>query len=186
MNKKGFTLIELLIVIGVLGILAAGLLAAVDPFEQLKKARDANNRNASIETLNAFTRYYSSHAAFPWNRTAPTAGCVIGGVGPLPVGFGTTALALNVTGMQACINESLIVDGELKTEYFTGLGDSTGLMVVSSGPTSISVCFPPEGKAARADSLTKYYVINDLMTVEDRNPALCPGAQDGTCYQCYQ
>jgi len=34
----GFTLMELLIVIGVLGILAAGLLAAIDPFEQLKKA----------------------------------------------------------------------------------------------------------------------------------------------------
>ena len=35
----GFTLMELLIVIGVLGILAAGLLAAIDPFEQLKGPR---------------------------------------------------------------------------------------------------------------------------------------------------
>jgi len=34
-TNKGFTLMELLIVIGVLGILAAGLLAAIDPFEQL-------------------------------------------------------------------------------------------------------------------------------------------------------
>ena len=46
-------MIELLIVIGVLGILATGLLAAVDPFEQLKKARDtkAMVRNVSLSTL---------------------------------------------------------------------------------------------------------------------------------------
>ena len=38
--SKGFTLIELLIVIELLGALAAGLLAAIDPFEQLKKGVD--------------------------------------------------------------------------------------------------------------------------------------------------
>ena len=41
-KKKGFTLIELLIVIGILGILAAGLQAAIDPIEQLKKGQDSN------------------------------------------------------------------------------------------------------------------------------------------------
>ena len=35
--QKGFTLIELLIVIALLGSLAVGLLATIDPFEQLKK-----------------------------------------------------------------------------------------------------------------------------------------------------
>ena len=37
-QNKGFTLIELLIVIALLGALAVGLLATIDPFEQLKKA----------------------------------------------------------------------------------------------------------------------------------------------------
>ena len=35
--KKGFTLLELLVVIAILGILAAGLLAAIDPLELINK-----------------------------------------------------------------------------------------------------------------------------------------------------
>ena len=35
-NSKGFTLIELLVVIGILGVLAAALIATIDPFEQIK------------------------------------------------------------------------------------------------------------------------------------------------------
>ena len=43
--QKGFTLIELLVVLGILGILATALVATIDPFEQLKKASDANVKN---------------------------------------------------------------------------------------------------------------------------------------------
>ena len=46
---KGFTLIELLIVIALLGALAVGLLAALDPFEQLKKGTDTGTRNTVSE-----------------------------------------------------------------------------------------------------------------------------------------
>jgi prepilin-type N-terminal cleavage/methylation domain-containing protein len=40
-QNKGFTLIELLIVIAILGILAAGLLVALDPAERIRSASDA-------------------------------------------------------------------------------------------------------------------------------------------------
>lgn len=45
-SKKGFTLIELLIVIAVLGTLAVVVLIAINPIQQLARARDAGRSSA--------------------------------------------------------------------------------------------------------------------------------------------
>src|SRR5579871_4949367 len=71
-TAKGFTLVELLIVIGILGILAAGLLATIDPLEQLKKGSDTNEKQTAVEFVDASTRYFADHSAWPWDN--PTAG----------------------------------------------------------------------------------------------------------------
>lgn len=56
-GERGFTLIELLIVIAVIGVLAAILLAAVDPNKRLKDSRDAR-RSAEVNAiLNAVLNY---------------------------------------------------------------------------------------------------------------------------------
>ena len=174
--QKGFTLIELLVVIGVLGILATGLLAAVDPFEQLKKARDANYRNAAIETLNAFTRYYATHGYFPWNST-----------GTIPTGCEGVAPS---DGAYYLIPANSIGGTALKTSYSSGL--QTSLWISSGSKTQIRVCFAPEGKALRRDATTSY-LMDDTGAVEviaaaTGVPPTCPDstATNDLCMQCFQ
>src|SRR5258708_8398222 len=56
-NTKGFTLIELIIVIGVLGVLAAALLIAIDPVEQLNRGRDAGRLSSVTQLGRAMQAY---------------------------------------------------------------------------------------------------------------------------------
>ena len=58
-TPKGFTLIELLVVIAVLGVLAAGVLVAVNPAEQLAKGRDAG-RISGVAQLGRVMEGYST------------------------------------------------------------------------------------------------------------------------------
>src|SRR5690349_21170143 len=75
-NFKGFTLIELLVVIAILGILAAALLAAINPIEQIRKSQDSSSQRLSTEFNSAVGRYYTTHNRLPWDTTAvnPTTG----------------------------------------------------------------------------------------------------------------
>jgi prepilin-type N-terminal cleavage/methylation domain-containing protein len=107
----GFTMIELLIVISVLGILATGVLAAVDPFEQLKKARDTNNRQSVLSLQTALIRYYATHGALPWDNAAVAATCTAAGAGGI---FGAARdTEITATDLLPCIT-LLEADGELK------------------------------------------------------------------------
>lgn len=62
MNKnKGFTLIELLVVIGIIGILAAIVLVAVNPGRQFAQARNTTRRSDLIQINSAIYQFASEH-----------------------------------------------------------------------------------------------------------------------------
>jgi prepilin-type N-terminal cleavage/methylation domain-containing protein len=135
-SKKGFTLIELLIVIALLGALAVGLLATIDPFEQLKKGRDTSQRNTVSEFYNAGLRYYATKAEFPW---------------------GTAGVSGNVNALGSSVSE-LISAGELKDKFMelAGTGNLAKIYVTSTDATHVSVCFTPESKSFQVDPNTVY------------------------------
>lgn len=142
--KSGFTLIELLIVIALLGALAVGLLAAVDPFEQLKKGNDTSTRNTVSEFYNASIRFYSVQNQFPWGTVA----------------LGTTPSSLLQVSTYIT---SMIAAGELKAKFIelAGTAKLAKMSVYSSAGDHIVVCFTPESKSFRKDLNTTFDAYGD-------------------------
>jgi prepilin-type N-terminal cleavage/methylation domain-containing protein len=67
--KKGFTLIELLVVIGIMAVLAAGVVALINPREKTLQANDSNMQN----TVGQIAGALQSYAAQQPTGTYPTA-----------------------------------------------------------------------------------------------------------------
>ncbi|MBN1168805.1 prepilin-type N-terminal cleavage/methylation domain-containing protein [Candidatus Woesebacteria bacterium] len=64
-RMEGFTLIELLIVMAVLGVLAVVVLIAINPAEQLARARDSGKISGVQQLGRAVTAYYVGNGAMP-------------------------------------------------------------------------------------------------------------------------
>jgi len=135
--QKGFTLIELLIVIALLGALAVGMIATIDPFEQLKKGQDTAARNMVSELYNSFIRYYGVHTAFPW---------------------GTETWSNYITlGAAANYVSTVATAGELKTTFMeAATGYTSRIFITADSEESLSVCFTPQSKSFQTDPLTQY------------------------------
>ncbi len=166
-TQKGFTLIELLIVIGILGILAAGLLAALDPLDQVKRGRDSNRRQVATEFTNSLNRYYSVVGSFPWG----TAGTGIADIRSLT----TTVVA------------TLTAAGELKQTFVgaipASVGGGTGAISLNmvTNTTDVYTCFQPEARNGRSDQSSKF------VDTAGGTGAGCPitsGFAAGACYFC--
>lgn len=60
-DKKGFTLIEILVVIGIIAVLSAVVLVAINPARQFKLARDSQRVSNITAILNAIGQNVSEH-----------------------------------------------------------------------------------------------------------------------------
>lgn len=72
-SQEGFTLIELLVVIGILAILLAITLIAINPSRQFEQANDTKRRSAATQILNAIGAYMADHGGqYPTALADPT------------------------------------------------------------------------------------------------------------------
>jgi prepilin-type N-terminal cleavage/methylation domain-containing protein len=161
---KGFTLIELLIVIALLGALAAGLLAAIDPFEQLKKGSDTSIRSQAESFYNATIAFYAQRNTLPTSLTAQSSW-----TGTLTSVPGSSAIA------------ELANAGELKSDFYAlaGAGKLANILVSIPSLEKIIVCYQPQSKAFRNDQYTKY-------DSTGATAANCPNGTSTACHQCFQ
>lgn len=172
---KGFTLIELLIVIALLGALAVGLLAALDPFEQLKKGTDTGIRNTVSELQGSVIRYYAIKTVMPWVNATPSISS-----------FAPT----NLLSAYSTINiQDIVTTGELKSDFSTLAGSQLSNITMAGASQSVSVCFKPASKSFQSDPNTKYYISGSIITsYSANNTTTCgtPGSATFACLWCVQ
>ncbi len=83
-NQKGFTLIEILVVIGILAVLFAIVLVAINPARQFAQANNTKRQSDVNAMLNAIHEYAADNK------------------GTLPAGITTTVQTISDTGANIC------------------------------------------------------------------------------------
>ena len=111
-NNRGFTLIELLVVIGILALLLAITLIAINPAKQFMQANDTKRSSDVNAILNALNQYAAD------NR------------GQLPAGIGESAVNIGSSGVDIC--------ADLVTEYLAALPTDPTVGFANDGTTNVT------------------------------------------------
>lgn len=64
-SYKGFTLIELILVTAIIGLFAAGVIAVINPSQQVNKANDAKRKSDLATIQRALEAYYADNGRYP-------------------------------------------------------------------------------------------------------------------------
>lgn len=72
LSRDGFTLIELTVVIGILGILAGGILLTINPFDKIQQGNDTKRKTDLQSIQKALEIYYNDFGKYPQSSTTST------------------------------------------------------------------------------------------------------------------
>jgi prepilin-type N-terminal cleavage/methylation domain-containing protein len=173
---QGFTLIELLVVITIIAIAIVVLLSAINPMEQIGKARDAARLKDAADLLGAYGRYYGSFKCFPWDPGAPD--CTGESDSRL--------LTATVTDFyETGVDYELITQGKLKKQFANKRSIERGELLVShDNDRRVSVCFEPESKKGRTGSFIPLMDNINQIPVAGNQCADLDGYPDESCFIC--
>lgn len=139
MHKSGFTLIELLVVIGIIGILAAVVLVAVNPGRQFASARDTQRRSDLYGITNAIYQY-----AVENNGSIPTAVTAV----PTAIGTGGGLVNLSTVLVPTYI-------ASIPRDPSTGTDANTGYVIYRNSSGRIVASASSELNPTTAISITR-------------------------------
>ena len=135
--KKGFTLIEILVVIGIIAVLAAVILVAINPARQFKLARDSQRISNITAILNAIGQNLAENKGmFICNGSKldiPTVSTIIksgeGGfdLAPCVVPTYISSLPFDPSASGA----KFVINSEYDTEYYM-YQDTLGRIIISA------------------------------------------------------
>jgi len=183
---KGFTLVELLIVIALIGVLAVAVLAAINPLEQLNRARDTGMESDASQLLAAIDRFYASQEKFPWVFQVGCTNCQTDNDAAFGF-FSAKDQGVGVCGAN-CTTKGILLDQyELKSEFlnrkFIKALDATeaDLLYISKdegASTSVYACWVPTSQAKRSKA-TWGITLDDPVRAA-RTCTTTPGGTDWT------
>lgn len=140
-NYKGFTLIELLVVIGILGILLAIVLIAINPQRQFAQADNTKRSSDTSALLNAIHQYSADHKGkLPAGIPTGTAQNISKAGADICADISPTYISLLPSDPKAANNGVAISDcaASYDTEY-TVVQDANGRITVAAPNTDTTV-----------------------------------------------
>jgi prepilin-type N-terminal cleavage/methylation domain-containing protein len=168
--QKGFTLIELLIVIAILGVLAAAVLSAINPVEQINRGRDTGSLSDAEQLHSAIDRYNAAQGYLPWQAGEGSADTQLWQVVKnaaytdkqgtnFPTGWLSNAAGtpkvLDLLGTNTAVGGT----GELLPAYETRLNDTTSnplyVYKAAAAGSSVYVCFLPQSGSIEQKAATR-------------------------------
>jgi len=135
--SKGFTLIELLIVIAVLGVLAGGVIVAINPLAKINAANMVKAETFSVSVQNSLAMDLVGEWTFDDGTAKDTSG-----YGNITTNYGATL----TTDRKGQINKAYSLDGI--NNYIRDTGSSTSLPYGSQAHSGFAWIYPTSNNTA--------------------------------------
>jgi prepilin-type N-terminal cleavage/methylation domain-containing protein len=137
-KHKGFTLLEILLVIGIIGILAAIVIIAINPSRSLARSRDLQRKVGITEINKGLEQYYIDNNQYPSTITSSLQGICNTGASATSTGFNCTDSGLvDLSMLVPTYLPSIPVD-PTGVGYKVGFNSSRRIMLVADLTETVS------------------------------------------------